>query len=270
MLLYEHIASWAQHRQTWLNGRRDNAPAFACAPPALHMVLLGTAGTGKTHTAKLAIRKARKVFGHYNSALAASFSGVAVANVGGGSRTIVCVFHTNDEKALDDATGDRLDELVAQLGHVELLLVDDIATVGAAQFEIMNRRLQQVATVVYRQRFGREPPDDMGSFGGVGVVLTGDFAQPPPVMATSLLIGNLIMERHTSGLRGHALVGQKTFRNFIQVLRLMRIHQQNGPDAFKESTMCLRDAAITLEDYELWQEHEVDYRSNSHGCLGRR
>ena len=88
---------------------------------------------------------------------------------------------------------------MAQLGHVELLLVDEISTVGASQFEIMNRRLQQVARVVHRQRFGTEPPDDMVSFGGIGVVLMGDFAQLPPVMATSLLMGNLIVEarRHS-------------------------------------------------------------------------
>ena len=263
-LLYEHIASWAQSKQTWLNGRWNNAPAFVCAPPALHKLLLGTAGTGKTHTAKLAIRKARRVFGRYNSVLTLAFSGVAAANLGGGSRTIDSVFHTNDDKALDDAIGDRLDELVAQLGHVELLLVDEISTVGAAQFEIMNRRLQQVARVVHRQRFGTEPPDDMGSFGGIGVVLMGDFAQLPPVLATSLLMGNLIMERHASGLRGYALAGQKTFRNFTQVLRLRRIHRQKGPDAFKESTMRLRDAAITLEDYELWKEHEVDSIDPTH------
>ena len=83
-------------------------------------------------------------------------------------------------------------------------------------------------------------------------------------MATSLLVGNPIMERHASGLRGYALAGQKTFRNFTQVLRLMRIHRQKGPDAFKESTMRLRDAAITLEDYELWKEHEVDSIDPTH------
>ena len=70
-------------------------------------------------------------------------------------------------------------------------------------------------------------------------MLMGDFAQLPPVMATSLLMGSLIMEKHASGLRGYALAGQKTFRNFTQVLRLMRIHRQKGTDAFKESTVRL-------------------------------
>ena len=79
-----------------------------------------------------------------------------------------------------------------------------------------------------------------------------------------LLVGNLIMEGHVSGLRGYALAGQKTFRNFTQALRLMRNHRQTGRGAFKESTMRLRDAAITLEDYELWKEHEVDSIDPTH------
>ena len=44
----------------------------------------------------------------------------------------------------------------------------------------------------------------------------------------------------------------------------MRIHRQKGLDAFKESAMRLRDAAITLEDYDLWNEHEVDSIDPTH------
>ena len=55
-----------------------------------------------------------------------------------------------------------------------------------------------------------------------------------------------------------ALAGRQTFAQFEDVIRLRRIHRQNGVDAFKESTMRLRDAAITKEDYELWKTHELD------------
>ena len=44
-------------------------------------------GIGKTHTAKLAIRKARRAFGFFNSVLTESHSGVAAANIGDGART---------------------------------------------------------------------------------------------------------------------------------------------------------------------------------------
>ena len=257
-IFYEHVSSWAASKQQWLRDRRNNVPGVSCGPPSLNTLLLGTAGTGKTHTAKLAIQQARRIFGRYGSVLTLAFSGVAAANLGGGSRTIDSVFHTNSSKVLEDAHGEQLDELVAQLGDVELILVDEISTVGAAQFEVMNRRLQQVARVVYRRRFGAEPPEDMGPFGGIGVVLMGDFAQLPPVLATCLLQGSVLVERPSTGLRGLALAGQKLLYSFSDVLRLRRIHRQKGVDAFKESTMRLRDAAITVEDYELWKEHELD------------
>ena len=135
------------------------------------------------------MRNARQAFGRYDSVLTVAFSGVAAANLGGGFRTIDSIFRTNAHNASEDLVGDNLDALVAELRHVQLLLVDEISTVGAAQFEVMNRRLQQVARVLFRERTGAEPPLDMGPFGGIGVVLMGDLAQLPTVLATSLLLG---------------------------------------------------------------------------------
>lgn len=258
-LVYSYISSWAVRRQAWLSDTQGAASASGYAGPELRLLLLGTAGTGKTHTAKLCMRNVRQVLGRYESVLTVAFSGVAAANLGGGSRTIDSIFHTNADSASEDLVGDKLDALVAELRHVQLLLVDEISTVGAAQFELMSRRLQQVARVLFRERTGCEPPLDMGPFGGIGVVLMGDFAQLPPVMATSLLSGMPIVERHNSGLRGLAMAGQRSFRrDFSHVLRFRRIHRQKGADAFKESTMRLRDAAMTVADYDLWKTHELD------------
>ena len=253
-VVYEVVSSWAQDQRAWRGRSRHDV---STEPPGLRLLLLGTAGTGKTHTAKVAIRHVRRLFGRYRSVLTLAFSGVAAANLGGGAQTIDSIFHTNSQDALEDLIGDRLDRLVAELRRVELVLIDEISTVGAAQFEIINRRLQQVSRVVHREQFGMEPPDDMGAFGSFGVVLMGDFAQLPPVLASSLMQGAPILEPPSSGLRGLALAGRQTFARFSQVIRLRRIHRQKGTDAFKESTMRLRDAAITTDDYELWKTHEV-------------
>ena len=66
------------------------------------------------------------------------------------------------------------------------------------------------------------------------------------------------MESKTSGLRTLALAGRQTFQQFTSVIRLRRIHRILGADPFKESTMRLRDGAITVEDYELWKSHELE------------
>ena len=85
----------------------------------------------------------------------------------------------------------------------------------------------------------------------------GDFAQLPPVLATSVLPGMPLVESGGPVARATALAGRQTFAMFEDVIRLRRIHRQKGVDAFKESTMRLRDAAITKEDYDLWKTHEL-------------
>ena len=60
-----------------------------------------------------------------------------------------------------------------------------------------------------------------------------------------------------------ALAGRHTFAMFQDVIRLRRIHRILGKDPFKETTMRLRDAAITVEDYKLWKSHEVDTIGNN-------
>ena len=130
-------------------------------------------------------------------------------------------------------------------------LAHEVSTCGAGAFELISRRMQQVARVLWRRQFGTAPPDDMAPFGGVGVVLMGDFAQLPPVLASSVLPGMPLIERSGPVARATALAGRQTCAQFEDVIRLRRIHRQKGVDAFKESTMRLRDAAFTKGDYEL-------------------
>ena len=144
------------------------------------MLLLGRAGTGKTHAAKMGITEVRLLLESYDSVLTMAFTGVASANLGSGARTIESVFHTNRADAVEDLTGDALDTLVADLESVELLVIDEIFNSGAAALEVVSRRMQQVARVLWRRRFRCEPPDDMGPFGGIGVVLMAEFVQRPP------------------------------------------------------------------------------------------
>ena len=52
----------------------------------------------------------------------------------------VTTLEGNVDHAEEDLTGIALDKLVEQLQDVDLILIDEISTVGAAQFEIMHRR----------------------------------------------------------------------------------------------------------------------------------
>ena len=249
---YKIVTDWAERRFRW-----EAAPDSVSAP-SLEFLLLGTAGTGKTHTAKAAITNMRLLFQNFRAVLTMAFSGVAAANLGSGSCTLDSVFHTNAAEASQELVGDSLDRLVDTLRPVRLIVIDEISTVGAGQFAIIAKRLRQAARVFYRERFNTAPPDDLGSFGGFGIMLMGDFAQLPPVLSSSLLEGSPLIESQKSNMRFEALHGRQLFKDFQQILRLRRIHRQKGADPFKESTMRLRDVAITQEDYELWQTHSLD------------
>ena len=55
------------------------------------------------------------------------------------------------------------------------------------------------------------------------------------------------------------VAGQRSFRkNVRNLVRLRRIHCQKGADAYKESTMRLRDAAMTVEDYQFCKTYEFE------------
>ena len=226
-------------------------------PPRLQVLLLGTSGTGKTHTTKIGITEVRLLLGSYESVLTMAFSGVASANLGAGSLTIDSILHTNRAEAAKDLTGPELDTLVNELGCVEFIVIDEISTCGADTIEVVSRRMKQVARVLWRKRFRCEPPDDLGPSGGIGVLIMVDFAQLPPVLSTSLMARMPIIGGRAVGT-SLALAGRQTFNSFEDVIRLRHIHRQKGVDEFKDTTMRLRGVANTVEDYDLWKTHEVE------------
>jgi len=86
------------------------------------------------------------------------------------------------------------------------------------------------------------------------------------VLSTSLMAGMPLSESGGAAARSMALAGRQVFNTFEDVIRLRRMHRQRGVDAFKDSTMRLRDSVITIEDYALWKTHEVDDVSPEAAC----
>ena len=98
-----------------------------------------------THTAKAAIMGARRIFGNFHSVKMVAHTGVAAANLGGGATTIDSLFRTAGPDRTEDLSSEELDSLVQEFQHTELLVIEEISMVGAAQFEMISRRLEQVA-----------------------------------------------------------------------------------------------------------------------------
>ena len=109
---YKTIADWAQQRYD-----KRNVPD-SVIDSGLQFLLLGTTGTGKTHTSKARIATVRHLFQDLHAVLTVAHSGVAAANLGSGSQTIDSIFHSNAEDAVNDLVGDKLDGLVNVLRAV--------------------------------------------------------------------------------------------------------------------------------------------------------
>ena len=222
----------------------------------LRLLVLGTAGTGKTFTLKCAVEAARSIFKSFDSVLMVAHTGVAAANMGGGAATINSVFKFASNNMEEDLDGDRLNELVESLSKTRLIIIDEISTVGSAQLEMISRRLEQVAKSIHQRSFNKLDPPSFDGFGNFGIVLVGDFGQIPPVLATSLL-GQTLQESSHSGLRSRAIQGQRRFQAFDQIICLKRIYRQKVQDDYKDSTIRLRDAVCTPDDWKLWKSHEI-------------
>lgn len=185
-LIVDVMAEWAQKRKGWTStySARGSAKRSPPLPPKSQLLLLSTAGTGKTRTAKVGITEVRIPLGSYDNVLTMAFNGMAPANLGASASTIDNIFHTIHCEAGEDLTSVDLDNLVDELQHVQLIVIDEMSTCGAASPEGVSRHMQQVARVVWWRIFKRAPPANMGPFGGMGVVLMGDFAPFPPVLST--------------------------------------------------------------------------------------
>ena len=143
-----------------------------------------------------------------------------------------------------------------------LVVIDEISMVGSEQLAVISLRLQQVArardAVAARKRGaeGRRPPEPASGapFGGLAIVAAGDFAQFPPIGETSLVAG---ASEKWADSRRYGNLGRRLFRAFEAVFKLRRIYRQEGASAFKDSTLRLRDSAMSLSDHALWATRDL-------------
>ena len=85
-------------------------------------------------------------------------------------------------------------------------------------------------------------------FGGLSVMLIGDFFQLPPVLNKPLYT-----ESENSSLRDYELLGQNAYRSFTDSVFLTTIQRQSGDDqaAFRQALLELREARVSAQSWEL-------------------
>lgn len=254
VMVYEWTKKWMGKRKDWRFG--ELPPEYRTDKHQL--MLLGTAGTGKTTTVQAAVAAVRMEAKDFDAVIMVAHTGVAANNMGTGSLTVDTFFRLGGENKDQDLVSEKADGFKDAVKGARLLVIDEISMINPEQFYMMHRRLEQAAKQIYRERHpGSEVPSDFGGFGGLMVIVVGDFGQIPPVRAESLMMPlvNTSSKKDKVARDNKSLEGKRLFSYISQVVQLRRIYRQKERDDFFDSNMNLRDGIVTKDHYELWQEH---------------
>ena len=236
-----------------------DGPWQLCGP----VLLLGTAGTGKTTTMQ-AVNQQLEVHGLKGRIVRAAYTGVAASNMGSGARTIMSLFRLKTNRKpepLQPLSEDDMQSMAAELGEMAVLELDELSMIEKVVLAHIHLRLQQWRFACYHPQWcERSSPCRCGArlpFGGVKVVLAGDFGQLPPVAVKDekTLLNGIVQSTGKDAMEVN--LGSRLFRSISNVFRLRRIHRQAGASQYKESLLRLRDAAHTKEDVALWKSHDM-------------
>ena len=197
------------------------------SPPPLHMVVCGTAGTGKSYL----ISALSQLLG--DKCVLTGTTGMAAYSIGGRTlhSTLQIPIHPTAQK---DLTGNSLQRLQMRFQGKHYIIIDEMSMLGQKTFSWVDKRLRQATGAL------NEP------LGGISLLLFGDFAQLPPVADTPLF-------SHTC-MSGSAFEGFTVYQTFSTVVILKQILRQAGTDAhvqaFKDLLMRIREGAPTHSDWK--------------------
>ena len=201
---------------------------------------MGTAGTGKSF-----LIKAISQLLQYKCLLTAT-TGIAAFHIGG--ITLHSALHLPVHKHnCNDLRGQSLSTLQHKLKEICYLIVDEVSMLGQNMMVWVDKRLRQATSHL-------DVP-----FGGISVILIGDFAQLPPVGDRPLFAPE------GEGSHGHTM-----YSLFTNVVILDHVVRQSGTSTeskqFREILMRLRDGQSTESDWTTLNTHQLQ-QSNQTNSL---
>ena len=140
--------------------------AFDIVKSGLNLFLTGAAGTGKSFTIKSIIDYLE--LKNYNYGLTA-MTGCAAVLIGG--QTIHSFLYLNISRNLDEIYNnlEKYKGYLNKLKKLQVLIIDEISMMDEVLFELINKLLMKIK-------------NNTKIFGGVQMILVGDFYQLPPVI----------------------------------------------------------------------------------------
>ena len=209
-------------------------------PPPLHMIVCGTAGTGKSYL----INAISQALG--DVCTLTGTTGIASYNICGKTLHSTLQLPINMSRQ-QDLKGSALQRLQLTMKKKQYILIDEMSMMGQKMFSWVDRRLRQATGKL-------EQP-----FGGISVIMFGDFAQLPPVCDIPLYAP---ISSNTAALHGYTI-----YLTFTTVVILKQILRQYGTDpsvqAFREMLLRLRDGIICHNDWQMLLQHSSLQVENS-------
>jgi len=201
-------------------------------PEQLLLQIDGGGGTGKSYLIKILAAHLRQANREETVALAAP-TGAASSNIRG--KTIHSLLRLPVDNKFEQLSPTALAEAQHRLQHLKYMIIDEKSMLGLRTLGWISRRLSQIF-----------PRSDQ-IFGGVNVILIGDFFQLPPVANKPLYTRN---SRHLSD---DELVGFSAYRAFTRSVFLSVVERQRGADqaAFRTALEELRKAQVSSASFEL-------------------
>jgi len=192
----------------------------------------------------------------FTGVVVAAPTGVAADNVGFGARTLHDLFKLHKVNptsgTLLPLQGEDQSALKKAFDGVGLLVIDEVSMVSRDMLAQISERLQELRRLRGEEAWAKR------LFGGMSVVLAGDFGQLPPVgkAATHTLLHEGVVP---GACKERMLVnaGLRAFQEFKTVIRLRRVHRIKGASLYRESLLRLRDGAMTKGDVLVWRSHDL-------------
>ncbi|KAJ3009702.1 hypothetical protein NUW54_g2705 [Trametes sanguinea] len=234
-----HILRWTLNHEQSRAFRIIAEHSNQVRPDPLRLYIGGFGGTGKSRV----IQALTAYFEEKNQARRlrlASYTGIAARNVAGVTlHTALALDQRSSRRPLGSKTrGD----LAAMWEGVDYLLIDEVSMVGC-------KLLAQISEALCDAKGKTDP------FGGVSIIVAGDFAQLPPVGETRLYawVNTRSQARAGRGAGQQVIAGKLLWLSFTKVVMLHEIMRQRGPEntAFVDLLARLRVGQCTAEDYEL-------------------
>ena len=203
----------------------------------LLMYLGGSGGTGKSRVVN-ALRDFFDRKGEGRRFRLAAYTGVAARNIGGA--TLHSLLRMNESGRRLGTKSKR--ELVDMWDGVDYLFIDEVSMIGCEM-------LHNISSVL------TEATGKTCAFGGVNVVLAGDFAQLPPI-GDVRLYKNMNISGVASGASKRAqakVLGKLLWLSIETIVILREVVRQSGSEnkQFVDLLQRLRTGICTQEDYGL-------------------